>query len=846
MTLDKTTLTDKKFWSLSPDRVLEILGTSKDGLSEVIAKEKLEQFGKNSLPHDGSGLKLRILMRQFTNPLVVILIVAGAITLALQDYKDSIFIFIAVFINGALGFYQENKAADALASLKKYVKEKARVIREGFEREVSVEELVPGDVIKLTSGTRVPADARVFLSNSLSVDESILTGESLPVSKTTDPVEESASVIDRESMVYNGTLVVGGIGLAIVTATGLDTELGKIAVFLEKEDDEPTPLQRYIKKFSILVGVAFLLMAALLFWIGILHGYSLFEMFLISVAVAVSAVPEGLPLALTVVLAIGVERLAKRNGIVKKLVAAEALGSTTLILTDKTGTLTEAKMELAEIIGDESKEKILELALLTVEATVENPLSDPEEWRVIGRPLEASVVKAGAEYKLFIHEILKNVEVLERHPFNSMDKFAGVYAKIGSEKMWIYLGAPDVLLDKSQIDKRKKEELINKVEELAYGGFRVLGVSMGNKFLGLLAFNDPVRKDVGEVIKEVAKAGVKTVIATGDHKGTALHVAKEVGINASAENVLTGDEMLTLSDDDLKKALPKILVFARVTPKDKARLTRLYQSLGEVVAVTGDGVNDAPALESADVGIAVGSGTDIAKDASDLVILDDNFNTIIAAISEGRRIMANIRKIIVYLFSDSLDELFLIGGALVFGLPLPLSAIQILWVNFFSDSFPSVALGFEKEPDGLRLPRSRKHRELIDGEMKFLILIIGVISSALLFGMYYALLRMGFSVGIVRTFIFASFSIYTLFLAFSVKSLHKSIFRYNPFDNPYLIGGVLIAIGLTLVAIYVPYFQVLLNTVFLSWQWMVGVVGFGLLNLLGVEFGKFLFRKGKS
>ena len=843
MASDKTSLTNKEYWAMSAEATLEALSTTREGLSETIANERLEQFGKNVLPHDGRRLKFKILARQFASPLIIILIVAGIVTLTLQDYKDGIFIFVAVLINAALGFYQENKAVDALSSLKKYVKEKARVLRGGLEREVGVEELVPGDVIKLTAGVRVPADGRVFLSNSLSVDESILTGESLPVSKTTNPVKESASVIDRDSMIYSGTSIINGIGLAAVTATGTNTEFGKIAVFLKEKDDEPTPLQKYIKKLSVMVSFVFLAMAGLLFSLGILFDYSIFEMFLISVAVAVSAVPEGLPIALTVTLAIGVERLAKRNGVVKKLVAAEALGSTTLIITDKTGTLTEGKMELAEIIGDVHKEEILEMALITVEATVENPLSDPEEWRVIGRPLEASIVRAGAEYKLFVSEVLKNVEILERHPFNSEDKFAGVYAKIGSEKTWVYLGAPDVLLNKCQIEKAKKEEFTRKVEELAYGGSRVLGVSVGKKFLGLITFNDPVKKDVSEVVREVASAGVKTVIATGDHKGTALHVAKEIGISASAENVITGEEIQALSDIDLKKALPRIYVFARVTPQDKARIARLYQELGEVVAMTGDGVNDAPALESADVGVALGSGTDIAKDASDLVILDNNFNTIVAAVSEGRRITANLKKIIVYLFSGSLDELFLIGGALAFGLPLPLNALQILWVNFFSDSFPAVALAFEKESDGLKLPRQRKGEELIDNKMKFIILIIGVISSAMLFGAYNILIKLGFPVGVVRTFIFASFSLYTLFLAFSIKSLHKSIFRYNLFDNPYLIGGFLIGVGLTFVAIYVPYFQTLLNVVYLPLPWIFGVVGFGILSILGVELGKFLFRK---
>ena len=846
MTLDKITIEGKNFWAISAEETIEALQTEEEGLSDVVAAERLEQFGENVFRREKKESKLRILVRQFANPLIIILIIAGATTILLENLKDGIFIFSAVAINAALGFYQENKAANALASLKTYIKEKARVIRSGNEKEVGVETLVPGDIIRLTAGTRVPADARVLLSNSLSLDESILTGESLPVSKKIEPSDESAGIIDRKSMVYGGTLVVGGVGLVAITATGESTELGKIAALIEKEEDEPTPLQRYIKRFSFWIGTVFVAVSALLFTLGTTLGYSLSEMFLISVAVAVSAVPEGLPIALTVALAIGVERLAKRKGVVRKLLAAEALGSTTLILTDKTGTLTEAKMELADILGDEHKEEILKLALLTVEATIENPASDPSEWRVIGRPLEASVVKAGAKYKLFVPEILKQVEVLERHPFNSTDKFSAVRVRTDHKTFWAYLGAPDVLLKKSRARESGGEELIKKVDELAYNGFRVLGVATDEKFFGLLAFNDPIRESVGDAIREVREAGVKTVIVTGDHKGTAIHVANAIGISATEKTAITGDELDNISDAELKKLLPGILVFARVTPEHKVRLTNLYKELGEVVAVTGDGVNDAPALEGADIGIAVGSGTDIARDASDLVILDDNFETIVAAIGEGRRIMANIKKIFVYLLSSVMGELFLIGGALAFGLTLPLNALQILWVNFFSDSFPSVALAFEKEKDGLKLKRHIKGGTLFDGEIKFLIFVVGILSSALLFAMYYFLIKFGFEEDIVRTFIFASFSVYTFFFAFSIKSLDKSIFKYNPFDNPYLVVGVIIGICLTAIGVYAPYFQGLLDTVSLSPIWIVGVLVFGLVNLVGVEFGKFLYRKSDN
>lgn len=839
--MNRADFVQKKFWAMPSAEVLSTLESSESGLSQEIAASRLEEFGPNEISKKDKPRRLSIFFGQFTSPLILILALAGAVTIGIKHYRDGIFIIVAILINAALGFYQENKAANALARLKTYIKDRVRVIRDDLEKEIDATEIVVGDVIKITAGVRIPADARLFLSNDISVDESILTGESLPVSKHTKPVEEEASVPDRKSMIYGGTLVVGGVGLAVVTATDDDTELGKIAALLKRKENDSTPLETYIKKLSMWAGIAFVVMAVLLFGLGALLNYSLLEMFLISVAVAVSAVPEGLPIALTVVLAIGVERLAKQKGVVKKLLAAEALGSTTLILTDKTGTLTEAKMEVAEISGEAHKEEILRLAMLVVEAAIENPDSDPEEWKIIGRPLEAAVVRAGAEHKLFVSDLIKNVEVLDKHPFNSADKYGAVCLKFNSKKTWIYLGAPDVLLKKSDTEKSEAEKLMQKIDSLAFSGYRVLGLLVDKNFTGILALNDPIRKGIKEVVREIDDFGIRTKIVTGDHKGTAIHVAKEIGLEVGDGAVLTGEELDTIGDKELKSLAQKIVVFARVTPEHKVRLTKIFQELGEVVAVTGDGVNDAPALERANVGVAVGSGTDIAKDSSDLVILDDDFKTIVAAIHEGRRIMSNIKKIVVYLFSNSLNELVLIGGSLIFGMSIPLSALQILWVNFFTDSFPSIALGFEKEKDTSSVKRNKKSNPF-NSDLALLITVIGVISSAILFSVYYFLNTRGVEEEIAHTFVFANFSLYTVFLVFSIKSINKGIFKYNPFNNPYLLVGAAIATTLTLIAIYIPYFQELFGTVSLPLSWMVGVVVVGVVNLLGVEFGKFLFR----
>ncbi len=834
----------KSFWSLTKEKTLEILDSSPDGLSEDEVRERLSVFGRNVLPQDDGVSKIHIVLNQLKSPIIYILIFAGAVTLALQDFKSSLFIFVAVFINSALGFYQENKAETALQSLRIYLKERVRVVREGEEKEVDVGELVPGDVVRLLPGARVPADGRLLLADEFSVDESILTGESLQVTDKSDkPVSLNASLPDQKSMVFAGTLVEGGVGMAAVTGTGSGTELGKIARAVRTIERESTPLQISLGRFAVRASLILGLLTLLLFIFGIYSGHRPFEMFLISVAVAVSAVPEGLPIALTVILSVGVERLARRKGIVRKLLAAETLGSTTLILTDKTGTLTQAKMELAKIVSHRPKEEILAAALINTDVIVENPGDEPNKWRIIGRPLEAALVRAAAEYRVLLPKIKDNMKILNLVPFNSTLKFSAVYLESDGKKFWNYIGAPEVLIGKSKLSRIEKEKILRTLDNLAYAGHRVLGVLRDGDFYGLIAFKDPVRPGVSGALKKVSLAGVRTVMVTGDHKGTAEALAKEVGLAADTGEVLAGSELQKMSDGELKRKINQIKIFARVTPEDKLRLTRVYMSLGEVVAVTGDGVNDAPALKNADIGVALGTGTDVTKGASDLIILDDNFETIVSAIEEGRRILDNVKKVIIYLLSNSLDGLFLIGGSIMAGVALPLNALQILWVNFFLDSFPASALAFEDGKDYLKLPPSKVKKELFDSQLKFLILVIGVISSFLLFVMYFILLKLGFEDEVVRTFIFASLSTYTLFLVFSIRNLNLSILSYNFFSNPYLLVSVIIGMGLTLLAIYLPRLQDVLGTVALPLPWLAGVVVFGFLNVLIVEFSKLLFKR---
>lgn len=880
---DRRELLSKKtllhpFWSMAPEETFRMLFSSPKGISEDEAKKRLARFGSNVIDAAERLNGVRIFANQFRSPLILILVVAGAMTLFLKEWVDAGVIFSAVIVNTFLGFWQEYKAESVLELLRSYIRTRVRVRRGGKEEEIDAEFLVPGDVIRISRGDRIPADARVFYANTLQIDESVLTGESVPQEKTAGELPPKTPLPDRTTMVFSGTLAVEGAGEAVVTATDAHTEFGKISALIRARDRErnKTPLQAALARFSLWAGVLLAVLIALLFFIGLSYGYEPFEMFLISVAVAVSAVPEGLPVALTVILAVGVERLSKRNAVVRKLLAAETLGSTTLILTDKTGTLTEAKMTLHEVYpwageGADAKKSIIEHALLHSTAIIENPSDDSRLWRIVGNPLESALLRSAPSYG--ISTDLSDAELfVERLPFDARRKFSAISAGTGHEKRFVLLGAPDALFAFAKLSPEERARGDAFVGGKAMSGGRVIGVASkphsgdiakeferlssflfgaaetypkdrDYAFEGFLILKDPIRQGVKDAIHRIRAAGVKTIIVSGDHRGTAEAVARELGMIDGNGAVLTGEDLSSLKKEELMARADETTVYARVSPEQKMMLVNLYKEKGEVVAVTGDGVNDAPALEAADIGVAVGSGTDVTKSAADLVILDDNYETIVEAISEGRKILDNIRKVIVYLLSDSLDGLLLIAGSIVMGVAVPLTALQILFVNFFSDSFPAVALAFEKGVDDIgSRPRSLK-RNVFDPEMRFLILAIGIGTSFLLFLLYYILLFLGFDAELVRSFIFAAFATYTLILAFSLRSLKKSILEYNPFSNLYLVAGVAFGIFLTFLVVYVPFFQRIFYTVSLPLPWFLSVFAVGAFNILAVELGKFFYRR---
>ncbi|OGM97082.1 MAG: hypothetical protein A3B86_03025 [Candidatus Yanofskybacteria bacterium RIFCSPHIGHO2_02_FULL_38_22b] len=852
------------FWSMSVEETLQILEVTKDGLSGEEAEKRLKTFGTNEIQDGERFSRFRLLLKQFKNPLILILIIAGVVTAFLKDWLDMGVIFAAVVVNTALGFYQENKAENVLELLKTYVRTRTRVKRDGQETILDASKLIPGDIIRVTQGDKIPADGRIIFSNNFEVDESILTGESTPVDKKIDSVSAGASVGDRFSMVFGSTLAVSGFADVVVTATAMNTEFGRITALLEKREEPKTPIQTAILNFSFWVGLILLVLTVTLFIFGLYLNYDPLVMFLIAVAIAVSVVPESLPIALTVIMAIGVEQLAKRKGVVRKLLAAETLGSTNLILTDKTGTLTEGKMELTAVIPykNSSPEKMVELlseALTTVDVVIENPNENPDKWQMFGNLMEVALVRGSAKRKVFLNDVFEKNQVYDRLTFSSDRKYAAsVHAHNGSRRMML-LGAPEILLNFTNLSEEDKTEVVEEINERAFSGERILGVislepapdyeKLNNhnfknfNFDGLVTFRDPLRKGVFESMQGIKEAGVRTIIVTGDHQGTAEAVARELGLVDGKGAVLTGNDINSLNKEELLARADEVSVYARVTPEQKVVLTKLYQEKGYIVAVTGDGINDAPALQTANIGVAIGSGTDVTKSAADLVILDNNYETIVVAIAQGRRILDNIKKVIVYLLSNSFDEIFLVGGAMFAGLALPISAIQILFVNLFSDSFPAIAFAFEKGVDRLGKNPRKFSGNLFESRIRFLILVIGGATSALLFIMYKTLLGSGFQPEIVRTFIFASFASYTLLVSFSLRSLRRSIFSFNPFSNLYLVGGVAVGVGLTMLSVYSSWFNQILGTTPLPINWLIGVFAFGLFNILAVEFGKWVYNK---
>lgn len=833
---------------LSLKQVFLVLRSDEEGLDKKEAETRLKEFGLNKLPERKRTSGLILFLSQFRSPLIYILVIAGFVCLVLKEYIDMSVIFGAVILNTIFGFVQENKASKALLKLKQILKPKALVVRENREKQIDGRKLVPGDVIVLRPGDKVPADARLFEVNNLAINEAALTGEWLAATKHTEILKPETAAADQDNMVFMGTIVEQGQGRAMVVETGSRTQLGQIALMVKQAKEEKTPFQKKLAHFAKIIGLLITFICLLILITGLSLAHSFFEMFTTSVAVAVAAIPEGLPMAMTVILALGMQRILKKKGLVRKLVAAETLGSTNIICTDKTGTLTEGKMKVTEYDSAEA----LKIAVLCSEAIVENPDDNFDDWVVRGRPTDKALLLAGARAGFDKQELERKIPQIDILPFSSERKYIASLRQADDHNVLYVCGAPEVVLEMC-----KKKDSRQKYEEMTKRGLRVVGAAYKKiqnsklqipkniknlHFVGFIGLSDPIRQTVKKTIKICQQAGLRLIIVTGDHKLTAKAVALQLGMLVKEENILEGKDLVQMNDEQLKEKISQIKIFARVEPSHKIRIIEAWQNRGEVVAMTGDGVNDAPALKKADIGVALGSGTDVAKETSDLVILTDNFNIIVAAIEQGRVILDNIRKVITYLLSDSFTEVILIVGALSFGLPLPLLPVQILWVNFIEDGLPNFALAFEKKEKDVMQNKPTGHKmPLLTSEMKIIIFVIGLITDLILLGIFFWLWRNSHDLAYIRTIIFAALAIDSLFYVFSCRSLRQSIWHLNPFSNRYLVGAVFVGFLMLGAAIYIPLFQTLLRTVPLGLkEWLI-IAGVGIINILAIELTKWQF-----
>jgi cation-transporting P-type ATPase F len=892
------TLISKHMHYLPADEVIDLLDSNKEkGLDLFEVHDRQAQFGPNVITgKKGKGPLLRFLL-QFHQPLIYILLAAGTITASLGEWVDAGVIFGVVLVNAFIGFIQEAKAVKAIEALARTMTTEATVLRAGERLRISSAELVPGDIVLLQSGDKVPADMRLFHVRDLQVDESALTGESVPVYKKPDVLDHDTGLADRLNMAYASTLVTYGQGSGVVFATGDKTEVGRISQLIATTKPLETPLTRNIARFSNILLYVILSLAAVTFLAGLIRGQSAFDMFMAAVALAVGAIPEGLPAALTITLAIGVSRMARRRAIIRKLPAVETLGSTTVICSDKTGTLTENQMTVQEIAAGGERFEVtgagyapsgrilnsaapivpsgyaalmecLKAGLLCNDSLL---LEKEGRWTIQGDPTEGalivSAVKAGLDMGVMRNELPR----IDAIPFESQYQYMATlhHAETESNGVIFAKGSVETILERcaSSLDNAGRSvdldaEAIHKtVAEMAARGLRVLAfakgeikqgttslnhpdVASGMTFLGLQGMIDPPRQEAILAVRKCHTAGIQVKMITGDHALTASSIAQQVGLHNPLD-VLTGKALMEISDRDLIEVAFRTSVFARVTPEQKLRLVEALQARGDVVAMTGDGVNDAPALKRADIGVAMGiTGTDVAKEAADMVLMDDNFASIEAAVEEGRGIFDNLTKFIVWTLPTNLAEGLVILAAVFAGLALPILPVQILWINMTTAVLLGLMLSFEPKEPGLmsRPPRDSKI-PIVTGFLVWRILIVGLLLLGGAFGLYEWELMTGAAVVEARTAAVNLFVLVELFYLFNCRSLTQSMFRLGFFSNPLLFIGVTIMLILQMMFTYLPAMNLMFHSAPITSGTWVRILAISVIASFVVGFEKWLRQR---
>ncbi len=893
--------------SESKQKVLENFGTDpKRGLTEIKVGELRQKYGENLLEEQKGKSNLRLLAEQFNNPVIMILIAATIITIIIGDYKDAAVIGVVIILNTIIGFIQEKRAENALRSLKEMASPNAMVIRDGEKQSIETREVVCGDLIVLESGVRVPADARLVENHSLMVDESMLTGESFAAEKKADAeVGEKAPLGDRVTMVYSGTIIQKGRGLAVVTNVGQKTEFGKISQTVAEAEETISPLQANIEKFSKWLSFTIMAVVAVIFAVGFLRGIDLLTMFLTAVGLAVAAIPEGLPVAVTITLSIGVSQMAKHRAIVKKLAAVETLGSTNVICTDKTGTLTKNEMKVnklyvgasdfevsgsgyspeGEIVpknGASAKideNKSLEMAGLVGALCTETAISKNNgQFKINGDPTEAALMIASQKMGIDPKEWGISVDL----PFESENQIMAVRAWKDDRKLILAKGAPERILDRSEnmlaadgeLKQFDRDELSEKMAGYSKLGLRVLALAYcdnceiedlnmdtlrGLTFVGFAGIEDSIRIEAREAVNECANAGIRVVMITGDHVRTAKAVAQSVSIARDKDEpeAVGVEELQEMDDEKLYAKVPDIDVYARVAPEHKFRIVKQLQRRGNIVAMTGDGVNDAPALKQADIGVAMGSGTDVAKEAAHMVLMDDNFATIVKAVRRGRVILQNLQHILLYILTTSFGGLLTIAMSVAIGFPLPVLPAQLLWINLVTDGTSTFPLAFEREHGNVMLFKPRpKEAPLVTREMVWRLIIAGFVMMLGTLGVFYYSLDDVYNptpedLAYARTLAFCVLAFFQIWNVQNSRSVDRSLFfrlphpmmvrrpdlvkegfaPVGPLKNPVLLGVMVGVILLQIAAVAFPFMNTVLDTVPLDWaDWgMIFVISFSVV-----------------